>query len=188
MKRLVLALLVCVAALVPCSAKEPADMAEQLGHVAFAWGAQLGGSIDMSGQNMSTIDFYGIVGMQYKWIKMFGVGVGANIMASNSCRSYPVFATFRTDFLSKRRGLVFLDTRAGIANNTFPGSIERTGFYGYAGVGVNLATGRKFASFLSLGYSYVHRGNVSATNAEGVAESYYLPHLHYASVALGVVF
>ncbi|MDE6161416.1 MAG: hypothetical protein K2F77_07135 [Muribaculaceae bacterium] len=190
MRRLLLIVLACcAAAYLPCAAKEPDYMAEELGRVSFAWGAQLGGAIDMSGQNMSSIDFYGIVGMRYKWIKLFGVGVGADIMVSNSCRSYPVFASFRTDFLSKRRGLLFLDTRAGIANNTFPGSVQRTGFYGYAGLGINLATGRRFASFMSLGYTMVQRGYVTVDGGPDMpSERNFLPHLHCASVSFGVVF
>ncbi len=163
---------------------KPAATAEMLRRCTFSWGVQIGGSIDMSGQNMSTIDFSGVAGLRHKWIKMLGVGAGAQMMVSNSCRTYPVFLAFRTDFSSSRRRLVFLDTRMGVANNTFPGDVHKSGLYGYCGAGINLATGRKFASFLSLGYTYVQRGDV----AYGDGETHFLPHIHYASVGLGVHF
>lgn len=190
MKRLAILLLTVAAAAIAipqhAAAQQPTPepMAEMLRKCTFSWGVQMGGSIDMSGQNMSSLDLCGIVGLRHKWIKMLGVGAGAQMMVSNSCRAYPVFFTFRTDFSSTRRRLVFLDTRVGAANNTFPQGVHRTGLYAYGGVGINLATGKRFASFMTLGYTYLHRGDV--TYGEG--ETYFLPHLHYASVGLGIHF
>lgn len=166
------------------AASEPETTTSLLSRYTFSWGAQIGGSIDMSGQNMSSIDFSATLGMRHAWIKMLGVGVGAHVMASNSCRAYPVFMAFRTDFSSTRRRLLFMDTRVGIANNTFPGDVHRTGLYTYGGLGINLATGLRFASYLSIGYTFMQRGTVNY----GEGESYLLPHLHFASVALGVHF
>ena len=183
MKRLLFVIFMAVGALMPVAAQQ----ADDLDRFTFAWGAQVGGSIDLSGQNMSSIDFSGGVGVRYKWIKLLGVGVGANIMASNDARSYPIYATLRTDFLSHRRGLVFLDTRFGIAVNQFPGGVSRVGAYTFTGVGINLATGRHFASYLSLGYTFCERGDVHYATPEGPA-THYLPHLHLATAAIGIVF
>jgi len=181
MKRLFFILILTLAcAAAPARAQTDSEL---LKGYSFCWGAQVGGSIDMSEQNMSTIDLSATVGMRHAWIKMLGIGVGADIMVSNSCRNYPLFVTFRTDFSSRCRKLLFMDTRLGIANNTFPGEMHRTGFYGYGGLGINLAKGRRFASFITIGYSFVQRGDM----ADG-DETVHLPHLHYASVALGVSF
>ncbi|MDE6499069.1 MAG: hypothetical protein K2L21_10465 [Muribaculaceae bacterium] len=188
MKRIAILLLIIAATAVALpqriAAQDRQSMAGMLARCTFSWGVQMGGSIDMSGQNMSSLDLSGVVGLRYKWIKMLGVGMGAQMMVSNSCRAYPMFFTFRTDFSSTRRRLVFLDTRIGAANNTFPGGVHRTGLYTYGGVGINLATGKRFASFMTLGYTYLHRGEV--TYGEG--ETHFLPHLHYASVGLGIHF
>ena len=180
MKRLFLVLAIVLS----FAAVRAQDTADILSRYTFTWGAQTGGSIDLSGHNMSTIDFTGVVGMRHAWIKMLGVGFGANVMVSNSCRAYPVSLAFRTDFSSRARRLLFMDTRVGIANNTFPDNVHRTGAYTYMGLGVNLATGRRFASFLSLGYTFMQRGDVTY----GEDEHSYLPHLHFASVSLGVSF
>lgn len=192
MKKLLLLLLLAVAAVQPMIAQADTpklpDPATRLAGYAFGWGAQIGGSIDMTGNNMSTVDFAATVGLRHLWMKLLGVGFGANVMASNSCRSYLVFANLRTDFLSTRRGLLFMDTRLGIANNTFPHNVQRTGFYGYMGLGVNLATSRTFSSHVSLGYTFVQRGRVNTTDADGNPESHYLQHLQYATVALGITF
>ncbi|MBD5277036.1 MAG: hypothetical protein HDS30_05215 [Bacteroides sp.] len=189
MKRLVAILTIAAAVLLPLRAAAQGQAAQQsvaelLAKCTFSWGVQVGGSIDMSGQNMSSIDLSGGVGLRYKWIKMLGVGAGAQVMASNSCRTYPVFMMFRTDFSSSRRRLLFMDTRVGVANNTFPGGVHRSGLYAYGGLGINLATGKRFASFMTLGYSYLHRGNVEY----GDGDTHFLPHLHYASVGLGIHF
>lgn len=181
MIRRLLPLLAILLAALPVRAQSTAEL---LSRYSFSWGAQIGGSIDMSAQNMSTIDFSATVGMRHAWVKMLGIGAGAHIMASNSCRTYPVFLAFRTDFSSTRRRLLFMDTRVGIANNTFPGDAHRTGAYTYAGLGINLATGHRFASFISVGYTYMQRGDLTY----GDGEHHHLPHLHFASVALGVSF
>lgn len=179
MKRLAAAIVLALAAI----AAGAQTTSELLSRYSFSWGAQIGGSIDMSAQNMSTIDFTVTAGMRHAWIKMLGVGTGAHIMVSNSCRTYPIFAAFRTDFSSTRRRLLFMDTRLGIAANSFPAEVNHTGFYGYGGLGINLATGVKFASFISIGYTFVERGTISHGDT-----SSYLPHIHFASVSLGVHF
>ncbi|MDE6486123.1 MAG: hypothetical protein K2L76_01315 [Muribaculaceae bacterium] len=180
MKRLFIAM----ALLLACAGLRAQDTSDVLSRCTFSWGAQAGGSIDLSGHNMSTIDFSAVVGMRHTWIKMLGVGVGAHVMVSNACRTYPVFLSFRTDFSSSARRLLFMDTRAGIANNTFPGNVQRTGAYTYMGLGVNLATGRRFASFLTLGYTFTQRGDV----VYGDGLHTFLPHLHFASAAIGISF
>ena len=45
------------------AASEPENTTSLLSRYTFSWGAQIGGSIDMSGQNMSSIDFSATLGM-----------------------------------------------------------------------------------------------------------------------------
>jgi len=64
----------------------------------FAWGADFGASIDLGGDEMTCIDFDVMFGMRRGWIKFLGIGAQADIMVSNSCRSFPLYAEFRTNF------------------------------------------------------------------------------------------
>lgn len=129
--------------------------------VHFAWGAEFGSTIDMSGHQMSSIDFNAAAGISYKWLSFAGIGVGANIVVSNSCRTYPVFVLLRTDF-SKWVKLLFLDFRAGVALNYLEDNSHQAGAYISPSVGFNLATGKNFRSYLSLGYTYISRNDYNS--------------------------
>ena len=121
--------------------------------LAFSWGADLGGGIDVSGHNMSTLGFSAQFGMQWKWIRFFGVGAEADIMVGNSSRTFPLSAIFRTDFCNYSR-LVFMELRGGMALNYLDGDPQETVPYGSAGIGVTLATGKSFSSHIIVGYTY----------------------------------
>ena len=83
---------------------------------AFTWGASAGASIDMSGNDMSTVDFEISFGMRRGWINFLGIGAEADIMVSNSCRSFPLFAELRTNF-TDRPTLAFWDIKLGASLN-----------------------------------------------------------------------
>lgn len=121
--------------------------------LAFSWGADLGGGIDVSGHNMSTLGFSAQFGMQWKWIRFFGIGAEADIMVGNSSRTFPLSAIFRTDFCNYSR-LVFMELRGGVALNYLDGDPQETVPYGSAGIGVTLATGKSFSSHIIVGYTY----------------------------------
>lgn len=182
MKHLLLTILAIVAIATGASAATKEDNAPARDHGHFAWGAEVGGSIDMSANDMSTIDFTALLGYRRSWIKFLGAGVGMDIMVSNSCRSFPIFANLKTSF-SNRPQLLFMDVRAGISINYLPDDLTQTGAYAFAGVGFNLASGKKFASHLTLGYSFVDRRDVNH-NEHHLDFS----PLHYASVRLGIAF
>lgn len=148
----------------------------------FAWGAEAGSSIDLSGNDMSSIDFNASVGFSRGWISFLGAGVGADIMVSNSCRTYPVFALFRTDF-SRRVKLLFMDVRVGAALNYLPSNVSQTAPYVSLNLGINLATGKTFRSYVLAGYTYVGRKDV--TRDERVTP--YEP-LQLATIRLGIAF
>lgn len=150
--------------------------------VRFAWGAEFSSTIDMSGHEMSSIDFNVFAGIKYKWLNVAGIGAGANIMVNNSYHTYPVFAIVRTDF-SKLVRFLFLDVRGGIALNYLEGNDRQTGGYVSPSLGFNLATGANFRSYITLGYSFYSRKNI----IKGEEEVKY-PSLSMATVRLGLSF
>ncbi len=150
--------------------------------VCFAWGAELASSVDLSGHDMSSIDFNAYLGLRYRWLSLAGVGAGANIMVSNSCRTYPVFAVVRTDF-SRYVKLLFLDFRGGLALNYLPDNVSQQAPYAAASIGFNLARSSKFRSYVLFGYTFIGRKDVAS---EEMTTEY--PSLSMVSVRLGVAF
>ncbi|MDE6464565.1 MAG: hypothetical protein K2L16_08050 [Muribaculaceae bacterium] len=148
----------------------------------FTWGADVGASIDMSGNDMSSLDVDITFGMRRGWLNFLGFGVGADIMVSNSCRSFPLFAELRTNFVD-RPTVAFWDLRLGASLNYLEHNHQQTGFFGFTGVGFNLARSAKFSSHLMLGYTFRQRSRV-----EGPEMTHPFHDLHYASVKIGVSF
>lgn len=148
----------------------------------FAWGADAGASIDLSGNDMSSIDFSAAFGMSRGWINFLGVGAEADIVVSNSSRSYPVFVNFKTNFRNTP-SLLFWDLKAGLSLNYPEHNHQHTGFYGSTGLGVNLARSSKFCSHLVIAYTFRQR-----STAEGAEMPHNFKSLSYASVKIGVTF
>lgn len=149
--------------------------------VRFAWGADAGASIDMTGNDMSAVDFSAFFGMRRGWINFLGVGAEADIVTSNSCRYYPLFLDFRTNFVN-RPTLFFWGLRVGASLNYYENNWHQVGLYGLTGVGINLARSRNFCSHIFVGYTYRQR---RTPDAEGAPR---MPDLHYATFKLGVTF
>lgn len=148
----------------------------------FAWGAEFGSSIDLSAQDMTSIDMSASFGVNYRWIMLAGMGAGMNFMINNSCRSYPVFAVFRTDFSSFMK-IVFVEARGGMSVNTLEYNTSQTKPYAGLYVGFNLARGKKFRSYLTAGYTYVGLSDVH--HGDDIVK--YTP-LNLASLRLGITF
>lgn len=148
----------------------------------FAWGAELNGGIEMSCHDMSTAGLGANFGLEYKWLRFLGVGAEANIMVDNSSRVYPLSVIFRTDF-SQRRRLCFLDLRGGVALSYLKNEKQSTQGYGSACIGFTLASGHTFASYLSVGYSYIGRDNCKRHGL-----THQCSGMSYATVRLGISF
>ncbi|MGN0223543.1 MAG: hypothetical protein ACI4AM_05915 [Muribaculaceae bacterium] len=174
MRRIIL-LIVAVVAVLAASA--------QTFGTRFVWGAEAGAGIDMSNNDMSSIDFNASFGLSRGWIDMVGVGAGVNMPVSNSCRSYPIFAVLRTDFSPQLR-LCFLDVRGGVSLNYLARDQQQTGLYGSINLGVNLATGSKFRSYVLIGYTFIDRKDLWE---DDMTFTMYSP-LHMATIRLGVSF
>lgn len=150
----------------------------------FAWGADAGASIDMTGSDMSDVNFSAQFGMKRGWINFLGIGLGADLTTSNSCRSYDIFADFRTNFVN-RPTLLFWPVRLGASLNYLEHNHEQTGFYGSTGIGINLARGKKYCSYMIIGYTFRERRHIEA-DAETMSHNF--KSLHYATVKIGITF
>lgn len=150
--------------------------------IKFTWGADAGASIDLSGNDMSAVDFNAVFGMSRGWINFLGLGVEADIMISNSCRSYPIYVNFRTNFQNKP-SLLFWDIKLGTSLNYLEHNHQQTGLYGATGLGINLARSSKFSTHLIIGYTYRERKTVV-----GEEMTHHFKSLNYATVKIGVLF
>lgn len=119
----------------------------------FAWGAEIGSGIDLTGSDMSTIDFGVCVGYSHSWINLLGISAGVDMMMSNSSRYFPLCAVLRTGFNS-HPGRWFMDLRAGVAINNIYDRGSKSALYLSPGVGFYLARGRTFESYVGLNYIY----------------------------------
>lgn len=156
--------------------------ADAVRRVRFAWGAEIASSVDLSGHDMTSVDLNLSLGLTYRWLIFAGLGAGADLMVSNSCRTYPVYLNFRTDF-SRKVLPIFLDLRGGVAFNCLPDEINQQAPYASLSLGFNLATGRTFRSYILCGYTFNGRSDV---NTEAGLMRF--PSLSLASIRLGVQF
>lgn len=148
----------------------------------FAWGAEFNGGVEMSGHDMSTVGIDASFGMAWKWIRFLGITAEADIMVDNSSRSFPISLNFRTDFSRKRR-LLFMDLRGGMAFNYYNGESQSTDPYASAGLGITLASGKTFSSHIILAYTYLGRKHCYVGDFMRDC-----PGMSYASMRLGVTF
>lgn len=151
-KRMILMLTLFVCGLSAAMAAESNER-EVTGWNHFAWGAEIGGGIDMTSNDLSSINLDAYFGYRNSWCELLGVGAEVNMMVNNSVRSFPVYAVFRTGF-SRRPTILFMDLRAGVAFNNITDSQQQTSAYISPGLGVNLAGGRTFQSYLTVSYVY----------------------------------
>lgn len=119
----------------------------------FVWGAEVGGSCDMTSNNLSSINLDAYFGYCNSWINALGVGASVNMMVSSSVRAFPIYGLIRTDF-SSRQKLCFMDLRAGVTINKPTYGQQETALYLSPGIGINLARGKTFCSYLTLSYIY----------------------------------
>lgn len=148
----------------------------------FAWGADLASSIDMTGQNLTSIDMSGCFGYKSSYIRFIGVGASIKMMVSNSSRSYPIYMMFRSSFTEKP-SLLFLDMKAGYAFTDLQNASNQQGFYGSVGLGITLAKGKTFSSHIIAAYEILPLNDVTIGE-----NTYQLRALQSASIKLGVNF
>lgn len=148
----------------------------------LTWGLDLAGSIDMTGNAMTSIAIDGFVGYKGDYIRAAALGATANMMMSNSCRSFPIYALFRTSF-TKKPSLHFLDLKVGASINEVDSYGKQYGFYSNVGVGITLAQGKDFSSHILVGYSFFDRHDIIADG-----DNISCPDLHMATIGIGISF
>lgn len=148
----------------------------------FTWGAEAGGSIDMSGHSQSTVDINAAFGYRDNYIRLLGIGAGLDMMVSNSNRSFPVYGILRTSFTS-RPSMCFVDLRAGVAINCLEETYTQAGAFLSGGIGFRLAYGATYSSHLILSYNFIERKPLDFQN-ERIA----LGNLSMVSLRIGVSF
>lgn len=148
----------------------------------FTWGADFGASIDMQGTDLSTFDVEAMLGYKNKFINFAGVGAGIHRAIGVGSNLIPVYGMIRTSFTSKP-SLLFLDLKAGYSFNSIGQSSGKGAAIFSTGIGVNLATSRRFSSHLILSYSFysVHKDQ-RVGDLEGIKG------INYACIRFGVNF
>ncbi|MDE6555501.1 MAG: hypothetical protein K2K55_00890 [Duncaniella sp.] len=119
----------------------------------FAWGAEIGTGVDMSSDDMSTLNIAAYAGCKMPWLTFVGLGTGIDSYMSQSYNSYPIYFLARTSFSPKPR-LMFGELRVGMAINEVTGQATQTGLYLRPGLGFQLAVGKGFRSYLMISYLY----------------------------------
>lgn len=148
----------------------------------FRWGADVGATIDMTGQDASSYDISISLGYSRKWINFIGFGAKASFAAGNSSRAFPLFINFRTNFRNTP-SILFWDVRGGISL-AYPGdNRSHTGAYAATGVGFYLARSATFSSHILVGYTY--RQQKPDWSPEDFVQS---KDLHMATLKIGVMF
>ena len=142
----------------------------------------IGSSIDMSGNDMSSIDLSACFGYKGAGIQMAGVGAAIDMAVNNGSRMFPVYAIVRTNF-RKKPSLCFMEAKAGCSFNSLYDHETQQGLYGSLGAGINLATGKSFRSFVILSYTFNH---IRPYGTEEKTAS--LCDLHLASISIGISF
>lgn len=143
LKRLTLLPLALVGLLCAASESRPA----------LRLGAEIGTSVDMTGDDMSSLNLDATAGYRLPWLDYLGIGAGAHVMIANSCRYFPVYAMARTSFAAQP-GTLFGELRGGMALNRVHSLKPSTDLYMQPGVGMYLAKSPRFTSQLLLSYIY----------------------------------
>lgn len=180
--RILAATALCISAFLPGNISAENNGGQKRAKTEFAWGAAAGGCIDLTGNDMSDINFSAFFGIRRGWINFLGVGAEADIVAANSCRSYPLFMEFRTNFIN-RPSIFFWWLRAGASLNYLEHNHQQTGAYGSTGLGINLARSKSFCSHLFIGYSYRNRRTIT-----GPEMTHNFKDLHFATFKIGITF
>jgi len=148
----------------------------------FTWGADLGASIDISTDDMSTFDINLMFGYKNKLIRTAGIGVGIHQAFSNGHSFIPVYGMFRSYF-SRKYQLIFGEVRCGYSFNTISNSHSQGGVCAGIGVGIDLAKGRNFRSHLILGYGWM-----GMKPYNDPSDTHKGKHINYAVLRFGISF
>lgn len=159
------------------------DKSSSLSKSHFTWGVDLGSSVDMGGNDLSTFDAEANLGYKSSWFQALGIGAGVHRAFGNGANLIPVFALVRTSFRPKP-SLLFFNLKVGYSFNSYGHDTPvHGGFYLSGGVGVNLAVSRRFRSHIILSYGYFR-----LDDSQRVASGLNVRNIDYAQIHFGVNF
>ena len=193
-KLLLLPLLAILCLLMPCGAfaqethaesieeTPAADAVKSLNPSHITWGLDVGASIDLGGNDMSTFDAEAMFGYRNSYIQAAGIGVGVRKAFGNEYTFIPLYAMVRTSFRNKP-SLFFLDARAGYSFNTIADTGSQGGFIFSVGCGINLSLYKGIKTHIIVSYNYY--GLKEATDA---SVPYKGNNIDYAALRIGVSF
>ena len=138
----------------------------------FTWGADLGASLDLTANDMSTFGLDFILGYKNSIFKTLGAGVGIHRTVQSGDNFIPIYALIRTSFTS-RPSLLFLNVRLGYSFNTIEDSPTFGDYNAGFGCGINLSQGKKAKTYIILGVAYRyfnenHRDYVARLDTQSV--------------------
>lgn len=121
----------------------------------LTWGGEVGSSIDLGGNDMSSFDASLVAGYKNSAIQLLGVGVGFRRSFASHNTFIPLYGVIRTSFRSKP-SLLFMHFQAGYSFNSIAKSHVRGDICGSLGLGVNLSMSKKFMTHIILAYGFNH--------------------------------
>lgn len=152
-RHLVYCTILALSALTASASSPEIHAADSYHSNSYVWGAEFGGGIDLTTNDLSTVNIGAFFGYRNSCVNALGIGAEINMMVNNNYTAFPIYVIFRTNFRDTP-SIVFMDLRAGCAINNLVENTRQTTFYTSPGIGFNLATGKKFKSYLILSYTY----------------------------------
>ena len=129
MKHIITLIITLVTAIACHAAKPAATQSTQSSFMKhFAWGVDAGSSIDLSGNDLSSIDISAYFGYKNSILRTLGVGVDLRNSLGNSHTMMPVYVMLRTNFSSSVT-LCFADIRSGYSFNTLNTAAKSNGLF-----------------------------------------------------------
>ncbi len=148
----------------------------------FTWGVDLGSSIDIGSNDLSTFNIDAYFGYKSAFWRTLAVGAGIHKAFGNEYTFVPVYVLMRTSFRTKP-SMFFAELKTGYSFNTLADSGSKGGVYLSIGGGINLAMSQKVQSHIVLSYGYY-----GFKNAEHVGVSYNGNNINYANLTFGLNF
>lgn len=150
-----------------------------------AWGLEVGSSVDLTGNDLSTFDAHLFGGYSNRLFQVLGVGLGIHRSIGrryNKNLFIPIYGVVRTSFRTKPSRF-FFTLKSGYSFNTVHNGASKGGFLISGSGGFVLTRSRILTSYISLGYGYYH-----INDATVYSQNLDLNHIDFAHIFFGVLF
>lgn len=148
----------------------------------LTWGAEVGSSVDLTGNDLTTFDAHLNCGYTNSLFRIIGVGLGVQRSVSNANTFIPFYGVISTSFRTKPSNF-FFNLKAGYSFNTVNSGRNKGGFLCSTGLGMMLKRSRLVSAYIMLAYSFYHldRTVVSEQQLD-------INHVDFAQIIFGVSF